>query len=469
MSSFKINFSEGRIDTIGGKYPFITKNGNTEYKTFPVNGLISFNMDDRFLFGEESEIYNVKNEITGVNEKNKIKDLYTEDGFGYNDNKNPWDYDYIYEVFFREKVLSFLHDGKPKLFKSPTEGNIIIRLLDVNLAPQQNLSRKIYSFSSTGYEIDEATMENYLKYNFYNKGKIISDFSIKEKRIGQLIGDFPFIYQSEGSNWNILSLIYEKYDFSEASDMAGFEIVIDKIQDIEIEFNSPPYVVEDEFIGYCIAYNGKNIRVPASKAYYKFDSSIVFDKGRYQSEEMLYFRGPSPARNNPLYLDDINWHKNNSVNATINFIYYLTKRPVKKKEIESIEKKIGIGQYYESVNPETSIFNRIKQKYEYSGKNPEGKEYYIKPISINSINIEANPGATFYITDFNDPTAVAEEHIIGKTGNLTIDYDLINISKNIVFKGYTDLSLKDAKLENRRMDILVDYCYTTEKGIYSNE
>ena len=57
MTNFKINLSEGRIDTIGGQFPFIVRNGNTYYKSFPVNALITMDMDDATTFTNEKEIY----------------------------------------------------------------------------------------------------------------------------------------------------------------------------------------------------------------------------------------------------------------------------------------------------------------------------------------------------------------------------------------------------------------------------
>lgn len=46
VSSFKTTILEQKIDTIGSKYPFFFRNGNVKYREFPLNGLISFNMDD---------------------------------------------------------------------------------------------------------------------------------------------------------------------------------------------------------------------------------------------------------------------------------------------------------------------------------------------------------------------------------------------------------------------------------------
>jgi len=53
VSSFKSTILESKTDTIGGRYPFIFRNGNVKYKEFPISGLISLNSDpnERFMKG----------------------------------------------------------------------------------------------------------------------------------------------------------------------------------------------------------------------------------------------------------------------------------------------------------------------------------------------------------------------------------------------------------------------------------
>jgi len=41
---------EQKTNTIGGKYPFIFRNGNVYYKEFPISGLISYQTDEDFFF-----------------------------------------------------------------------------------------------------------------------------------------------------------------------------------------------------------------------------------------------------------------------------------------------------------------------------------------------------------------------------------------------------------------------------------
>jgi hypothetical protein len=42
ISSFKKDLLETKTDTIGGKHPFIFRNGRVYYSEFPISGLISY-------------------------------------------------------------------------------------------------------------------------------------------------------------------------------------------------------------------------------------------------------------------------------------------------------------------------------------------------------------------------------------------------------------------------------------------
>ena len=55
-------------------------------------------------------------------------------------------------------VLDWLTDGKPKLFRSPSEGNYQVRLMNVSLTPDDKLSRMIHTFSATCYEVGDPTV-----------------------------------------------------------------------------------------------------------------------------------------------------------------------------------------------------------------------------------------------------------------------------------------------------------------------
>jgi hypothetical protein len=59
MSSFKTTHLEKKVETIGSKYPFVFRNGAVGYKEFPVEGLISYHMDDNQRFFKRDELYNL--------------------------------------------------------------------------------------------------------------------------------------------------------------------------------------------------------------------------------------------------------------------------------------------------------------------------------------------------------------------------------------------------------------------------
>ena len=131
VSSFKEYIPEIKIDTIGNKYPYFFRNGQVRYKEFPISGLISHQVDEENLF---------------LNIKNKTIDLS-------NDNLEK-------EKYFKLEVLEWLNNGKSKLFKSPSEGNYIVYLLNTNLTPIDSLSRMLHSFSCNAYEISNYNYES---------------------------------------------------------------------------------------------------------------------------------------------------------------------------------------------------------------------------------------------------------------------------------------------------------------------
>lgn len=247
VSSFKKNLAEGKIDTIGGKYPFIFKNGIVEYKEFPISGLISYFMDEQSFFGaklprfskEEREsiaIYEPFNWKSSSDpsidislKRAQYKDMYRYfyifddvsqkyirwveylDNQYWNDidlkfskYKNYDNYDNYYdstkiyytrvlqdidtassildEIYttnltsnnislerdFKMEVLDWLTNGEIKLFRSPTEGNFIVRLMNVSLTPNEQLGRMLHSFQATAYEVDTCNYNTLQFYNFIN-------------------------------------------------------------------------------------------------------------------------------------------------------------------------------------------------------------------------------------------------------------------------------------------------------------
>ena len=72
-------------------------------------------------------------------------------------NKTLMSYNIALERDFKMKVLNWLTNGQPKLFRSPSEGNFIIRLFNVSLTPDDRVGRMLHTFNSTAYEIADFT------------------------------------------------------------------------------------------------------------------------------------------------------------------------------------------------------------------------------------------------------------------------------------------------------------------------
>jgi len=150
VSSMKTIYQENKTDTLGSQFPYIRRNGAVKYRTFPISGLISYFMDDENLFSSRSYEYGDNlNAYNTFNANNNITEMT----------------DYTYERLFRERVKEFLEDGEIKLFRSPTEGNVLIRLMEVNFSPNTNNGRMIWTFSATAYEMADPNLDNMEKYN----------------------------------------------------------------------------------------------------------------------------------------------------------------------------------------------------------------------------------------------------------------------------------------------------------------
>lgn len=162
VNSFKNSVLEQKVNTIGNKYPFIFRNGNVSYKEFPIGGLISYLEDEENLFSKEYDIKKYNRKVTPHAEEDIIEYLPTD---LINDNQTK-------ERIFKLAVLDWLTDGKPKLFRSPSEGNYIVRLLNTSLSPENALGRMIHNFTATAYEIAECNYNNLIFYNFINPNNI---------------------------------------------------------------------------------------------------------------------------------------------------------------------------------------------------------------------------------------------------------------------------------------------------------
>lgn len=261
ISSFSRVISDSKTDTIGSKYPFFSRNGIMSYRTFPINGLISFLSDEQELEDDETQcnLFTSRSKIYG-----SAKHLYDE--YNLENNINSYN-DILYERKFREKVMDFLYSNNVKLFRSTQEGNILVKLMDISFTPEAQLGRMIYSFSATAHEVDECSIENYNKYNIQTIGTIMQEQTPIYTKSYYVMGQ---IYSNTVNNNSLLSIIESKLQQQDN------RVYIKSFSHLKITFQSQPYLIKNgengkieiannndknAYLGYIITINNKQIAV----------------------------------------------------------------------------------------------------------------------------------------------------------------------------------------------------------------
>lgn len=167
VSSFKTTIQESKQDTLGSKYPYFFRNGDSYYNEFPISGLVSYHMQDNEKFMNDTQLGLVESsgkrsntDSTGTIES-KVRTT------------NLTDYNVAAERKFKLAVLEWLNNGKPKLFRSPTEGNYIVRLMNVSLSPEDRLGRMLHTFNATAIEVSDKLEDAYGQNVIISGGNII--------------------------------------------------------------------------------------------------------------------------------------------------------------------------------------------------------------------------------------------------------------------------------------------------------
>ena len=417
VSSFKTNLSDSKMDTIGGQYPFITRNGNMKYKTFPINGLISFNMDEHNLFTTMKDIY----------QYDEVVDLYKDEEFTM--------YDYTYERDFRNKVVEFLQDGKPKLFKSPTEGNIIVRLMDVNTTPDAKLGRLISSFSANAHEVATANMANYKEYGFCTPGEFQNSLAITDTRFGQLI-------ESVALGENIIALIVSKY---RRPNIVGTNETVIAIDNLDITIDGPKADIElyRTTPGYILNTNqGSDIKI--------FDDYFNFEGMVFSPTDSLSVKEAGADK----------------VDVILNFTYTVSITPMENKRIQQKTVTVLPGEISKVMYPGETVFDQIYTKYFY-----DWDSQYRIIREINEVEIEADAGTVFDIMDANDVTKF-DRFIMNDTNTFKISSDKIPYIKDIIYVGKNIINedgeeVIDLNESGKAEDVSIKYIAKVEEGVYA--
>lgn len=373
MTKFTNTVLEAKQDTIGGKYPFIFRNGVVNYHEFPLGGLISYFMDEEQLFLREEEFDIAEKTIN-----------YTTDNLAQ-------------ERLFKMKVLEWLNNGKPKLFRSPTEGNFIIRLMKVSLSPENKLGRLLHNFSCTAYEIAEYNYKNLqylnilpnmdekfiqlLKYKSINleeiqPGQIINQISNNLININSLqiegmnFGESLLINYQDGSQETIKIGITGNYYFNNLMPISAISIIpryknigkvskeiYDKKEIIYYELKDNKYIPSEEYDSAQIYYMLINFPLKGllTYSYYEMQGNSFSEvmNVSYDNPSYKQFIGEHNILKEILQIDD----HNINLKKELTEWYYIRaeKRPIDKivtnfPDLETnIDSMTDTGEYYYGV------------------------------------------------------------------------------------------------------------------------
>ena len=411
IASFQRVVSEARVETIGSKYPWFYKSGAINYKTFQITGTISALMDDSFLMkASREDLYGDKKQwYDDYNESHRI---------------TPYN-DYVYEKDFREEVMNFLYQNDIKLFRSATEGNIFVKLMDINFTPNTTLSRRIYSFSCTAYEADDFNIKNCLeKYNILNLGEIKTDITRTNKTDYYLKQLYAPNVQKKityfGSN-NLVPGLIKNQNIDKQ--LTGYTLSIDHLSYLKIELTSKPYPIEfnngtprkltskttdaqyPSILGHIVYINGSPIII-RQDGIYELKSNI-------DSDELLI--------TNVYFLD---------ANQTgyINYIACIEQQPINNDtQVDSVFTYYDtIGQLWGEFNYYDSLYNKIYSKYDQSYI-VDSAQFHTHLNKISQMMITAAPGTIFYVQQIQDTSP--NKHVIGKSGTLIFNGQDTNINE----------------------------------------
>lgn len=415
--------SQTLTQTIGSKYPFIRRNGNTDYRTFSLNGTISYLMDVREngMKASPDELYGA--EGTTENKQSIYSKYYIP--FNQTNGINIYN-NSVYERDFREKVIEFLYRNTVKLYKSTTQGNLLVKLMNISFTPNNTLSRHIYSFTCTVQEIDDFTIQNCNKYGIQDTGQYTNETQINIKTHGQIsIPNLNYYYSNINTcnsqninpengtgreldvyknrkpfgisselhfvnNQNIITkYILPKYTYLE-NDL--IKINIDYLSYLKIEFTSPPYLITQRggyfqksssdtnahFLGHVVYINGNPIIVGPDGIYELSDPSTKITA--------LSFLGEGQTGNI-------------SYQAVV----------IEQERQENIPKMYGnferIGQLFGYFNSSDSIYKKIYNRYyqSFSSQNDTDRVSYSQHLqTLKGLRLQAKPNTVFLVQQNKD-------------------------------------------------------------------
>ena len=325
--------------------------------------------------------------------------------------------------------------------------------MDINCVPNQSLSRMIYSFSANAYEMAEANINNYIKYNFLTIAPYDTSFAVSRTKLGQIQLNISTASKSGSSDTDIIAEIVKKYD-SGNQNIGGFTQKVVGIHHMKISFDDKPLrLALGEVNGQTVYDVGYQIKVISANTIGQGQIFKIFSPVNcFDFDERISF---TPTDKIYVLRDDDSENFVKTMSITVDFLYDIVSDGYKNKQIQIQQTKEGIAQIFKECYPDTNLYREIRYKYYI-----ENSRQFKKLLGLTSIEIEANPGAAFAIKDSFDGRE--QEHIVGITGILRF-YEI----ENIVALKY--LGMKNAttgEIDKIKTDVLMNYHYLVQQGLY---
>ena len=438
ISSFKPVVNRSKIDTLGGRFPKFAENAVLNYKQFSISGLIAADLDahQKFL-NKQSYFGNDHSNYLVYKEKYGIKDLVRNDVEGYVKENgeaitSTW-YDWFWEREFREEVVKWLNDGEPKLYRSMTEGAMVVMLTDVSLTPNASLGRMMWDFTATVYEIAEAdSLSDLDTLGIYSITKVKTTASGGSGSSGGSENPDEYVVITKpGQLYNytvinkntVLTDILDnlKKTLYESGSILGNKAPEELyLKNVKLFFQSKPNVFEILNNGelryssnglitgnnpYRLGYTF-NVNVSGSSASTMF---FVNERGYYQLPNDLDITGLSFNQEGDIVTVEytVVYKEKNTSNTTISG--------------SAVDKTI-VGQYEDVFLPDTRLGEKIRSKYSFVTTSYSQRMQFWKGICL-----DVNPYAVAYIKYKDDNSY--NEYVVGGTGVLHMlkDYKVQDI------------------------------------------
>jgi hypothetical protein len=482
VSNFQYTVVESKTDTLGSQYPFIRRNGDTYYRQFSLSGTISHFWNEEIIKEWLAPQIMINDSVISDEDNTPIIDTYArkKEDFIFKGHKNNFtNYyndetlgkrvnaynDFLLEQKYREWIMKFLYENKVRLYRSKTEGNILVKLMNITLSPKNELGRMIYDFSATAYEVDEYTYENCVKHHIHklnteNRMRKISN----SHQIGQIIvncaaqpqNNMGYITKRQGE-YDLRKMVEEHWTDKDKK----YAFSAEYFTWIRIQFYSNPYPI------YKLRPK-ENVDKDLAPIRYIISEPTDDEKKKYNYD--IYYGYLLEIDNIPVIVSPtLHYYELGGDNTKINNLKVFS--PFKdvpsghfmhfKVDFETkiIKKNMGligyrywyyfIGQLncYNFTNRSGNIVDAIKNNInEYaSGYRKTGQKSQIAPVKLKYLSFEGQPYTKIKIKDESD--AVIETHMLNHTGILVLNCDNTSI-KNVEIEKNTDAKKQKQNLSD---------------------